>query len=195
MDERVCSATAWEIQQVCHQIVSHMRACEQRPGTYVEIGSFRGGSLCHYGGAMPVGSTLIAVDRPLAHAGTQLYEVADDMRQREYQVHLVSGDSHSPETLSALQELLGTRLVDVLLIDGDHSQAGCRKDLEMYVPLVRPGGLVVMHDCGAPGCSAKEARSELLGVQSGLHPLWREFSRGRRSLLLQEWPGYGLFWV
>jgi predicted O-methyltransferase YrrM len=33
-----------------------------------------------------------------------------------------------------------------LFIDGDHSYDGVRQDFEMYAPLVRPGGLVAMHD-------------------------------------------------
>ena len=194
MIERVCSATPWEVDQVRRQIVSHITEAGERPGVYLEIGSFRGGSLEHFGGAMPAHGTLIAVDRPMACAGDTLANVANDLR-KHYRVHCVAGDSHSPQTLSVVQDLLGPARVDVLLIDGDHSPAGALRDLDMYLPLVRTGGLVIMHDVGAPGCSAKEASTELLAVQSGLHPLWREYSRGRRSLLLQEWAGYGLFWV
>lgn len=36
--------------------------------------------------------------------------------------------------------------IDVLLIGGDHSYGGCLADLVNYVPLVRPGGIVLVHD-------------------------------------------------
>jgi predicted O-methyltransferase YrrM len=36
--------------------------------------------------------------------------------------------------------------LDVLLIDGDHSYDGVRRDFELYTPLVRPGGLIILHD-------------------------------------------------
>jgi cephalosporin hydroxylase len=35
---------------------------------------------------------------------------------------------------------------DLLLIDGDHSEAGVLADTVAYLPLVRPGGLVLWHD-------------------------------------------------
>jgi len=36
--------------------------------------------------------------------------------------------------------------VDLLFVDGDHSEEGVRRDYELYSPLVRRGGLVVFHD-------------------------------------------------
>jgi len=37
-------------------------------------------------------------------------------------------------------------MVDLLLIDGDHTFPGVSKDWSMYSPLVKDGGLVVFHD-------------------------------------------------
>jgi predicted O-methyltransferase YrrM len=34
----------------------------------------------------------------------------------------------------------------LLFIDGDHSYEGVRRDWELYSPLVRPGGLIALHD-------------------------------------------------
>lgn len=36
--------------------------------------------------------------------------------------------------------------IDVLFIDGDHTYAGVKHDLETYGPLVKDGGKIVMHD-------------------------------------------------
>ena len=36
--------------------------------------------------------------------------------------------------------------LDLLFIDGDHSYAGCARDVMHYVPFVRPGGYFVLHD-------------------------------------------------
>jgi hypothetical protein len=38
--------------------------------------------------------------------------------------------------------------IDFLFIDGDHSVAGVERDLRLWTPKVRPGGLVVGHDWG-----------------------------------------------
>ncbi len=36
--------------------------------------------------------------------------------------------------------------IDLLFIDGDHSYDGCAKDLKLWVPFVRDGGFVAVHD-------------------------------------------------
>ena len=56
------------------------------------------------------------------------------------------GDSHSDDAWNWLTDQLDGRLLDVLFIDGDHTYEGCRDDFDDYSGLVRPGGLVLMHD-------------------------------------------------
>ena len=43
-----------------------------------------------------------------------------------------------------LYHLLGC--VDLLFIDGDHSEGGVRSDIKYFGPLVRPGGIISGHD-------------------------------------------------
>jgi predicted O-methyltransferase YrrM len=45
-----------------------------------------------------------------------------------------------------LKKVLDEEPVDFLFIDGDHSYKGVRQDFETYSKLVRPGGLIAMHD-------------------------------------------------
>jgi hypothetical protein len=56
------------------------------------------------------------------------------------------GDSHDPASREWLASELSGDAVDVLVLDGDHSQAGIAADLGDYGPLVRPGGLILLHD-------------------------------------------------
>lgn len=46
-----------------------------------------------------------------------------------------------------------TQPLDLVFVDGDHSERGCELDWELWHPLVRPGGHVVFHDAraGLPG--------------------------------------------
>jgi predicted O-methyltransferase YrrM len=55
-------------------------------------------------------------------------------------------DSHDPRTVAQVKSLLGSRPIDFLFIDGDHSLQGVRLDYEFFAPLVRPGGLIALHD-------------------------------------------------
>lgn len=53
--------------------------------------------------------------------------------------HRLTGDSKTV-TLPVAAEL------DYLFIDGDHSDAGLRGDLRQWLPLVKRGGVVLIHD-------------------------------------------------
>lgn len=54
----------------------------------------------------------------------------------------VLGDSHDDNTLNTVSD----REYGILLIDGDHRYEGVKKDFEMYAPLVRDTGIILMHD-------------------------------------------------
>lgn len=93
----------------------------------------------------------------------RLYRSFADGRQ---EVVLFRGDSQRDETRQAVQEFFGEEPLDVLFIDGDHSYEAVRRDYEMYAPLVRPGGLIGLHDI-VPG------PEELVG---GVPRFWRELA-------------------
>lgn len=59
---------------------------------------------------------------------------------------VLAGDSRDSASLAWLRERLAGRLIDVLHIDGDHSYKGVDSDYRMYSPLVRSGGLILVHD-------------------------------------------------
>jgi hypothetical protein len=51
--------------------------------------------------------------------------------------------------------------IDLLLIDGDHSYEGCRRDYECYAPLLASDGLLLFHDNNIPG--VRQALEEVQG--------------------------------
>lgn len=61
---------------------------------------------------------------------------------------LIVGDSHD-RNIKAKAWMYGP--VDFLFIDGDHSYDGTLLDWEWYSPLVRPGGIVAIHDISRRG--------------------------------------------
>ena len=56
----------------------------------------------------------------------------------------ILGDSSLPEVAEKLKALLGGREIDLLFIDGNHTDAGVRADYALYGPLTRH--LVAFHD-------------------------------------------------
>lgn len=59
-------------------------------------------------------------------------------------LHLVRADSHSPETVQKIRDILKDNSLDFLFIDGDHF--GVSRDYELYEPLERSGGIIALHD-------------------------------------------------
>jgi predicted O-methyltransferase YrrM len=39
-----------------------------------------------------------------------------------------------------------TTPIDLLFIDGDHAYDSCHADVQSWVPLLKPGGMLIMHD-------------------------------------------------
>lgn len=115
-----------------------------KPQVVVEIGCDRGGTLLAWRACCDrvYGITLNINDYDSGGSGLPLETYGATVR---------IGDSHDPESLAWLAGELGPDLVDVLVLDGDHHVAGIYQDLAMYGPLVRAGGLILLHDIKSVG--------------------------------------------
>lgn len=149
------------------------------PEVVLEIGSDAGGTLWAWR-QLPSVRRVLAVNLPGAgyHSGREL---------DSHDAELVIGDSHDPDTLAELTDLLGGDAVDFLLIDGDHTYEGVKQDFVMYAPLVRDGGLVVFHDiCPHP-----------YNPEVGVRKFWLELSGDRDEIVTDPatWGGVGVLHV
>lgn len=80
--------------------------------------------------------------------------------------------------------------LDLVFIDGDHSEAGCERDWECWRSFVRPGGRVVFHDAradrpggrGLPGPTAVVDRH----LRRGLTPAWRIVAEADRTVVARR---------
>ena len=64
---------------------------------------------------------------------------------------MLRGDSHSESTVSKVKDEVGSGGIDFLLIDGDHTYEGVKRDYELYSGLVNEGGLIAFHDIAPRG--------------------------------------------
>jgi predicted O-methyltransferase YrrM len=117
----------------------------ERPSTVLEIGSFIGGTLGLFCKLAEADALLVSVDLPSNYGGATVAEL-EALARANQRVVAVRRDSHADETRAEVEQLLAGRQVDVLMIDGDHSYEGVRRDFELYAPLVRPAGLIAFHD-------------------------------------------------
>lgn len=110
-----------------------------KPSVIVEIGCYKGGTLYAWGQVCNrvYGITLLEnykYDRGLAQS------------LQSYGATVLEGDSHDPASRKWLMSQLNGSPVDVLVIDADHRFDAVKQDFLMYAPLVRPGGIVLLHD-------------------------------------------------
>jgi predicted O-methyltransferase YrrM len=122
----------------------------------VEIGVYEGSSALVLCAALPMDSTLHLIDPFTGNAllpgwrgveGATRRVVARATRARggpaiRWHVEL------SEQTAAGWEGP-----VDLVFIDGDHTEAGCRLDWDSWSPFVTPGGVVAFHDAraGQPG--------------------------------------------
>lgn len=50
------------------------------------------------------------------------------------------------EETGSVDHGLGKKPVDCVLIDGDHSYEGCAGDIQAWLPNIKPGGIIAVHD-------------------------------------------------
>jgi predicted O-methyltransferase YrrM len=89
--------------------------------------------------------------------------------REQQRVELLRADSHDARTVDLVRKTTGGRPLDFLLIDGDHSYEGVKRDFELYAPLVAPGGYIAFHDI-VPGPEARVG---------GVPRFWQELKQTR----------------
>jgi predicted O-methyltransferase YrrM len=96
----------------------------------------------------------------------------------------IRGDSHSTESFeSAKNALPEGELYDVFFIDGDHKMPGCGQDFFQYSELVKPGGLIMLHDIVNANEDVKDLWEQITWEKFAI-----DWGRSRRSII----PGFGL---
>lgn len=124
-----------------------------QPASYLEIGVRRGRSLAMVASVCPA-CDVLACDMFLEgyagmdNPGAEL--VASELARVGYsgRLEFLLGDSHIvlPDHFRANPD----RFFDLITVDGDHSKAGARADLETVMPRLKVGGALVFDDLSNP---------------------------------------------
>ncbi len=125
-------------------------AIASNPKVVVEIGPGQGGTLFVLSRVASPEAMLVTMDLPARILGmghpSWLDELFREFPRGTQRLHIIRGDTHEIATFEGLKRVLGSRQIDLLFIDGDHSYDGVKKDFEMYSPLVSPIGMIAFHD-------------------------------------------------
>lgn len=168
----------------CRRWLARRASEVPRDGIVVEVGSWRGRSTTVLAKNLAAGARLYAVD---TWAGTpddpdqhdRLYANAGDV-YADFRRNLagpIRGGRLFPlrmDSVAGAAELLdrhGVASVDLVFIDADHRYEAVRADIQAYLPLIKPGGVLGGHDFGWPG--VQRAVTELLpGFKIGKSSIW-----------------------
>ena len=140
--------------ETCYPLYQFEGEMPHKPKIAMEIGTADGGTLFLLAQMLREDGVLISLDLFFGKFGggyppwkIPLYKSFAAAKQH---IHLIRSDSHLTATKERVIKLLEGRKVDFLMIDGDHSYEGVKKDFELYSPLVRDRGIIAFHDivCG-----------------------------------------------
>ncbi|HSV64094.1 MAG TPA: class I SAM-dependent methyltransferase [Chthoniobacterales bacterium] len=156
-----------------------------KPRLLVELGVDRGESyfaFCQSALENKTGTRCFAVDtwRGDEHAGgydeTTFGQVTEHNRE-----NYAAFSSLSRSTFDDALPHFETESIDLLHLDGLHTENAVRHDLDAWLPKVRPGGILLLHDVGV--------RTKGFGVWK----VWAELQQQSRSRTFADGPGLGVW--
>jgi predicted O-methyltransferase YrrM/SAM-dependent methyltransferase len=109
----------------------------------LEIGTGNGGTFYMLCKAAESNAILLTVDPENDWKRVALLRSFSKHGQK---IHVIRSSSQDQKTIEEVRRVLGSRRLDLLFIDGDHSLAGVTTDFELYSKLVRHRGIIAMHD-------------------------------------------------
>jgi predicted O-methyltransferase YrrM len=137
--------------QVPEEIEAFLRLLqEEPPRNLLEIGTARGGTLFLLSRVAAAHARLASIDLPGGEFGGGYDSVwlplLRALPRKGQTLKLMRANSHDSRTYDETRRWFASETLDCLLIDGDHRFEGVHRDFVMYGPLVRPGGLLAIHD-------------------------------------------------
>jgi cephalosporin hydroxylase len=118
-----------------------------KPRSVLEIGVSKGGTLYQWIKYAGKRAKIMAIDLPGGPWGVAGEPPLEDWlgwaTDRDVSLMVLLGSSHAPDMAWTIKE---NGPYDFVFIDGDHSYLGMACDFLTYSPLVRKGGLIVLHD-------------------------------------------------
>lgn len=150
-------------------------------GTVVEIGVYEGSSAVRLCRALSPGATLHLVDPYIENALRPGSRGTETATRRVVTRAARAADGPALAWHVELSEQTAARWsapIDMVFIDGDHSEAGCQLDWDLWSPWVRHGGVAVLHDAregqpGGWGLPGPTTVADRLFRDPGSAPSWR----------------------
>jgi Methyltransferase domain len=156
-----------------------------KPAVFVELGTDRGESyfaFCQSVDENRTGTRCFAVDHWRGDSQSGSYEEST----------FLTVDAHNRSRYAGFSTLLrcsfdatlakfAPESIDLLHIDGHHTEDAVRHDVESWLPKLRSGGILLMHDV------------TMRGRNFGVWKVWSELTAAARSWTFPQSPGLGVW--
>ncbi len=180
MPDRLTDITSWH----SHIPLAFFLVQSLQPRRIVELGTHKGDSYCAFCQAvdqLALDTECFAIDswegdRHAGSYGDAIYQELTQYHQPRYGRFSQLIRSRFDDALDHFE----SASIDLLHIDGLHTYEAVKHDFESWLPKMRPGGLVLLHDTGV--------RTEDFGVWR----LWNEISPGFPSFHIGHGHGLGV---
>jgi len=122
-----------------------------QPENVLEIGSFYGGTLWFWLNNSSKLKRVLSIDWPVPKSDGRYEQMIESKAKwedwvKDIEFKYIKGDSTHDETINEAYLFFNKPLVDFLFIDGGHDYKTVKSDFENYSVLVKPGGIIVLHD-------------------------------------------------
>ena len=168
-----------------HIFFAYDLVAQLKPRLLVELGTDRGESYfawCQSALENRTGTRCYAIDhwRGDAHAGSydETTFIAVEAHNR---AHYAAFSTLVRSSFDEARDRFGPESIDLLHIDGHHSEGAARHDVESWLPSLRRGGILLMHDV------------TMRGRGFGVWKVWAELAKRGRSWTFAEIPGLGVW--
>jgi predicted O-methyltransferase YrrM len=138
----------YRAQQKWTELMEVLKIIDARqPKNILEIGVYKGGTIRAWTSVAAQDATIIGVDLPGGSFGGGFTEdevvPIESLAQYGQTIKLIAADSHKKETVKEVEKL---GPFDFIFIDADHTYKGAKTDFDNYMPLLKDGGIMVLHD-------------------------------------------------
>ena len=118
--------------------------------TVVEIGTAKGGTFYTWCKIAEPNAVIISIDLPNGPFGGG-YTMKEMKKFKKFgkknqKLYFLRKNSQLLKTRKELIRLLKGKEIDFLMIDGDHTFKGVKKDWDLYSQLVKQNGIIALHD-------------------------------------------------
>jgi len=143
----------------CQQVPDEIASCihvilesEESIKSYLEIGVAAGGTTFLFNRFFHP-EQIILIDDNKHYKAKLRVDILKNMKYTE-----IIGNSQDEESV---RQVSAFAPFDIILIDGDHSYAGMKLDTILYLPYLRVGGFLILHDSALLECGGVRVVREL----------------------------------